>query len=37
MSRFGGMTGAMVRPNQFDLSFNTMTKLCVELTVLYVP
>ena len=31
------MTGAVVRIKQSDISFNTMTNLCVELTVLYVP
>ena len=33
---FGGMTGAIVRLKQYDLSNNTITKLCVEFTVVYV-
>ena len=31
------MTGAVLRLKQYDLSFNTITNLCVEFTVVYVP
>ena len=31
------MTGAVVRLKQYNLSFNTMTNVCVGCTVVYVP
>ena len=36
MSGFGGMTGAVVRLKQYDLSLNLIINLCVELTGVYV-